>query len=97
MPWQDQANHARTAPEDPTLGTKHASGLGELGTSDEAGTDNQFRRQVMPNSQKSRLESRDLGPDVFLADRAVGPLGDSYHSASAFELSNDTGPLSGSK
>jgi hypothetical protein len=36
---------------------------------------------------------RELGPDVFLCDRAVDPLGDSDHAASSFELSDDTGPL----
>jgi hypothetical protein len=38
-----------------------------------------------------------LSPDVFLSDRAVAPLGNSYHAASAFELADDTGPLPGSK
>jgi len=38
-----------------------------------------------------------LGPDVFLGDRTVDPLGDGDHAASAFELSDDTGPLPRSK
>ena len=36
---------------------------------------------------------RELGPDVFFGDRTVDPLGDSDHAASAFELSDDAGPL----
>ncbi len=36
---------------------------------------------------------RELGPDVFLGDSAVDPLGDCDHAASSFELPDDAGPL----
>lgn len=42
---------------------------------------------------EARSRGRELGPDVFLGDRAVDPLGDGDHAASAFELADDTGPL----
>jgi 8-oxo-dGTP pyrophosphatase MutT (NUDIX family) len=47
-----------------------------------------------PSPESSEVKPcRGLGPDVFFGDRAVDPLGDGDHAASAFELSDDAGPL----
>ena len=55
---------------------------------------------VVPRSMPAVLASRPTssadpgsGPDVFLGDRAVAPLGNGDHAAAAFELADDTGPL----
>src|SRR5262249_49194509 len=37
------------------------------------------------------------GPDVFLGDRAIAPLGHGHHPASAFELADDTRPIAGAE
>ena len=50
-----------------------------------------------PDTHRQPDERSGLGPDVFLSNSAVAPLGNSYHAAPAFELADDTGPVPGSK
>ena len=52
-----------------------------------------MRNPTMAGADGIPESCRELGPDVFFGDRTVDPLGDSDHAASAFELSDDAGPL----